>query len=72
MNTEFPWWTDAQRTLAGEARRLASTLALRSLAVYASRELPRDALSEIARHRYFGTVIPKKHGGSAPMFELRL
>jgi alkylation response protein AidB-like acyl-CoA dehydrogenase len=65
VNTEFPWWTEAQRSLNDETRRLASTLAQRNLEVYASRELPLDALSEIARHGYFGAVIPRKYGGMA-------
>jgi alkylation response protein AidB-like acyl-CoA dehydrogenase len=65
VSAGFPWWTAEQRALADAARGLASTLAQRNLEVYASRELPQDALAEIARHGYFGAVIPKKYGGMA-------
>ncbi|HEY1921108.1 MAG TPA: acyl-CoA dehydrogenase family protein [Streptosporangiaceae bacterium] len=65
MSTEFPWWTPGQRALAQESRRLADALAPRNLEVYASGEVPADALAEIARHGYFGAVIPQQYGGMA-------
>lgn len=65
LDTEFPWWTAEQRALAAQAGQLADALGQRNLTVYATGEVPRDALAEIAAHGYFGAVIPRRYGGMA-------
>jgi len=60
----YPWWNEAQRKLADDAKKFTDEVLI-PLAERAcwERKFPWDALKEIAKKGWNGALIPKKYGG---------
>ncbi|HEX75838.1 MAG TPA: acyl-CoA dehydrogenase [Dehalococcoidia bacterium] len=62
----FPWWNDAQRKLADEAKKVTDEILIPLGERCAwKREFPWEGLGEIAKRGWFGAQIPAKYGGRA-------
>lgn len=59
----FPWWTDAQKKLAGEVKEFVDGLMPRAEEAWWKREFPWDIVNKIAEKGYFGAGVAKKYGG---------
>jgi len=62
----FPWWNDAQKKLAEDAKKIVDEV-LMPLAERAAwkKEYPWAAVKEMAKQGWFGAQIPAKYGGRA-------
>lgn len=62
----FPWWNEAQRKLADEAKKFADEvlIPLGERAAW-KRQFPWEAVKEMAKRGWFGAQIPAKYGGHA-------
>jgi alkylation response protein AidB-like acyl-CoA dehydrogenase len=62
----FPWWNEAQKKLAEDAKRFADEVLI-PLGERDSlmKRFPWDAVKIMAKKGWFGTLIPKKYGGHA-------
>lgn len=60
----FPWWNDAQRKLADEAKQVTDEVLVPMCERYAwKKEFPWEALKEIGKRGWFGLMVPEKYGG---------
>jgi len=62
----FPWWNEAQKKLAGEAKQVVDEILL-PLGERAAwkKQYPWEAVKEMAKRGWFGAQIPAKYGGHA-------
>lgn len=62
----YPWWSEAQKKLAKDARKVADEILI-PMAERAAwkKEYPWDAVKVMAEQGWFGAQIPAKYGGRA-------
>ena len=62
----YPWWNEAQRKLADEAKKVTDEILI-PLSEKAAwkKEFPWETMREIAKRGWFGAQIPAKYGGRA-------
>lgn len=60
----FPWWNENHRKLAEESKAFADKNLSRGEEVAWTKEFPSTLLKEVADKGWFGTLIPKKYGGT--------
>ena len=60
----YPWWNEAQRKLADEAKKVTDEILipLGEKCAY-SKEFPWNAVEEMSKRGWFGAQIPAKYGG---------
>ena len=62
----FPWWNEAQKKLAVEAKQVVDEILIPiGERAALKKEFPRVGLQEIAKRGWFGAQIPAKYGGHA-------
>ncbi len=62
----YPWWNEAQKKLAEEARKFTDEVLVPIGERSAwKKEFPRAGIKEVARKGWFGAQIPAKYGGKA-------
>ena len=60
----FPWWNEAQRKLADEAKQVVDEILIPMGEKCAwKKEYPWEATKEIAKRGWFGPLIPEEYGG---------
>ena len=59
----FPWWTEAQKKLAQEAKKVVDELMPLALEYGWKRKYPWPVAKEIAKRGYYGAIISQKYGG---------
>ena len=60
----FPWWTDAQKKLADDAKKFVDEVLI-PIGERANwkKEFPREGVKRMAQKGWFGALIPAKYGG---------
>ncbi|GAB6275111.1 MAG: hypothetical protein STSR0004_19760 [Peptococcaceae bacterium] len=60
----FPWWTEAQKGLAGELERFADEKTPEAQELVWRRKYPYSMIEEMGRRDWLGAIIPEEYGGN--------
>ncbi len=62
----YPWWNEAQRKLADEAKKVTDEILIpMGEKCVLKKEFPWEAVKEMAKRGWFGAQVPAKYGGHA-------